>query len=94
VELHGFQPALRKSTIFVTLSFIRFWALSYRSLQQTARISSGLAEVQKLASHQIEQAASGVRMFQQLSALCADHRLAATPVASLSNQGCLRFSGL
>jgi hypothetical protein len=49
--------------------------------------------VQKLASHQIEQAASSVRMFQELSGLGADNRLAATPVASLSNQVVCVFQG-
>jgi len=64
-----FQPALRKTTIATTLLFACSFALAFGALQQTVRMIPGLADVQKLAPRQIEQAASGVQMFQELGAL-------------------------
>lgn len=64
-----FQPALRRTTIVTTLLFACSFALAFGALQQTVRMIPGLAEVQKLAPRQIEQAASGVQLFQELGAL-------------------------
>jgi len=64
-----FQPALRRTTIVTTLIFACSFALAFGALQQTVRMIPGLAEVQELAPRQIEQAASGVQLFQELGAL-------------------------
>ena len=64
-----FQPALRRTTIVTTLLFACSFALAFGALQQTVRMIPGLAEVQKLAPRQIEQAASGVQLFQELGAI-------------------------
>jgi MFS family permease len=64
-----FQPALRRTTIVTTLLFACSFALAFGALQQTVRMIPGLAEVQKLAPRQIEQAVSGVQLFQELGGL-------------------------
>lgn len=64
-----FRPKLRRTTIVSTLLFACTFALAYGALQHTIRMIPGLAEVQRLAPRQIEQAASGVQVFQELGAL-------------------------
>jgi MFS family permease len=64
-----FRPKLRRTTITSTLLFACTFALAYGALQHTIRMIPGLAEVQRLAPRQIEQAASGVQVFQELGAL-------------------------
>lgn len=64
-----FRPALRKTTLVATLLFACSYFLSFGALQQTVRMIPGLAEVAKLAPRQIEQAASGVQLFQELGGL-------------------------
>ena len=64
-----FRPALRKTTLVATLLFACTYFLSIGALQQTVRMIPGLAEVAKLAPRQIEQAASGVQLFQELGGL-------------------------
>ena len=64
-----FRPKLRRTTITSTLLFACTFALAYGALQHTVRMIPGLAEVRRLAPRQIEQAASGVQMFQELGAL-------------------------
>ena len=64
-----FQPALRKTTIVATVLFACSFALPFAALQHTVRMIPGLAEMQNLAPRQIEQAASGVQMFQELGGL-------------------------
>jgi MFS family permease len=64
-----FRPALRKTTLVATLLFACSYFLSVGALQQTVRMIPGLAEVAKLAPRQIEQAASGVQLFQELGGL-------------------------
>lgn len=64
-----FRPKLRRTTIVSTLLFACTFALAYGALQHTIRMIPGLAEVQRLAPRQIEQAASGNQVFQELGAL-------------------------
>ncbi|HWO30079.1 MAG TPA: MFS transporter, partial [Candidatus Acidoferrum sp.] len=64
-----FRPALRKTTLVTTLLFACSYALPFGAIQQTVRMIPGLAEVGKLAPRQIEQAASGVQLFQELGGL-------------------------
>jgi MFS family permease len=64
-----FQPGLRKTTIVATLLFACSYALPFGAIQQTVRMIPGLAEVHKLAPRQIEQAVSGVQLFQELGGL-------------------------
>jgi MFS family permease len=64
-----FRPALRKTTLVATLLFACSYFLSFGALQQTVRMIPGLADVAKLAPRQIEQAASGVQLFQELGGL-------------------------
>jgi len=61
-----FQPALRKTTLVATLLFACSYALPLGALQHTIRMVSGLADVQSFSPRQLEQAASGVQMFQEL----------------------------
>ena len=61
-----FQPALRRTTLVATLLFACSYALPLGALQHTVRMVSGLADVQSFSPRQLEQAASGVQMFQEL----------------------------
>jgi hypothetical protein len=64
-----FQPALRTTTLWVTLLMACSFALPFGALQHTPRIVPGLASAQKLAPRQIEQMVSRVYMFQELGSL-------------------------
>lgn len=64
-----FGPALRRTTVVATLLFACSFFLSYGALQQTVRMIPSLDDVAKLAPRQIEQAASGVQLFQELGGL-------------------------
>jgi MFS family permease len=61
-----FQPALRKTTLVATLLFACSYALPLGAIQHTVRMISGLADAQSLSPRQLEQAVSGVQMFQEL----------------------------
>ena len=62
-----FQPALRRTTICVTLLMACSFALPFGALQHTPRIIPGFA--QKLAPRQVEQTIGRVYMFQELGSL-------------------------
>jgi MFS family permease len=64
-----FQPALRTTTIAATLLFACSYALPFGAIQHTVRMIPGLAEVRKLTPRQVEQAVSGVQLFQELGGL-------------------------
>jgi MFS family permease len=64
-----FQPALRKTTLLVTLMMACSYALAFGALQHTPRIIPGLASVQKLAPRQVEQTVSRVYVIQELGSL-------------------------
>jgi MFS family permease len=61
-----FQPALRKTTLVATLLFACSYALPLGAIQHTVRMISGLADAQSFSPRQLEQAVSGVQMFQEL----------------------------
>jgi MFS family permease len=86
-----FQPALRKTTIVATLLFACSFALAFGALQQTVRMIPGLAEVQKLAPRQIEQAVSGVQLFQELGGLAGRILFALLVVRIVSQRRRLRL---
>jgi MFS family permease len=86
-----FQPALRKTTIVATLLFACSYALPFGAIQQTVRMIPGLAEVQKLAPRQIEQAVSGVQLFQELGGLTGRILFALLVVRIISQRRRLRL---
>lgn len=86
-----FQPALRKTTIVTTLLLACCYALTFGAVQQTVRMIPGLAEVHKLAPRQIEQAASGVQMFQELGGLTGRILFALLVVRIVSQRRRLRL---
>src|SRR2546423_221464 len=64
-----FRPALRKTTLWVTLMMACSFALPFGALQHTPRIIPGLVSAQKLAPRQVEQTVSRVYMVQELGSL-------------------------
>lgn len=86
-----FGPALRKTTLVAMLLFACTYFLSYGALQQTVRMIPGLAEVAKLAPRQIEQAASGVQLFQELGGLTGRLLFALLVVRIVSQRRRLRL---
>jgi hypothetical protein len=86
-----FRPALRKTTLVATLLFACSYALPFGAIQQTVRMIPGLAEVGKLAPRQIEQAASGVQLFQELGGLTGRILFALLVVRIASQRRRLRF---
>ena len=64
-----FQPALRKTTLWVTLMMACSFALPFGALQHTPRMIPGLVSAQKLAPRQVEQTVSRVYMVQELGSL-------------------------
>ena len=64
-----FRPALRKTTLWVTLMMACSFALPFGALQHTPRIIPGLVSVQRLAPRQVEQTVSRVYMVQELGSL-------------------------
>src|SRR5580704_3666487 len=67
VEL--FRPALRKTTIVSTLLVACSFALASGVMQHTPRMVPGLPEVRSLAPRQVEQAVSGVQLFQEIGTI-------------------------
>ena len=61
-----FQPALRRTTLVATLVFACSFALPLGAIQHTVRMVPGLADAKSLSPRQLEQAASGVQMFQEV----------------------------
>jgi MFS family permease len=86
-----FGPALRKTTLVAMLLFACTYFLSYGALQQTVRMIPGLAEVAKLAPRQIEQAGSGVQLFQELGGLTGRLLFALLVVRIVSQRRRLRL---
>jgi MFS family permease len=64
-----FRPALRKTTLWVTLMMACSFALPFGALQHTPRIIPGLVSAQRLAPRQVEQTVSRVYMVQELGSL-------------------------
>jgi MFS family permease len=86
-----FGPVLRKTTVVATLLFACTYFLTAGALQHTVRMIPGLAEVAKLAPRQIEQAASGVQMFQELGGLTGRLLFALLVVRIVSQRRRLRL---
>jgi MFS family permease len=64
-----FQPALRKTTLLVTLMMACSFALPYGALQHTPRIIPGLLSARNLTPRQVEQTVSRVYVIQELGSL-------------------------
>ena len=86
-----FGATLRKTTVVSALLFACTYFLSYGALQQTVRMIPGLAEVAKQAPRQIEQAASGVQLFQELGGLTGRLLFALLVVRIVSQRRRLRL---
>lgn len=67
VEL--FRPALRKTTLVSLVLVACSFALASGVTQHTPRMVPGLPEVRGLAPRQVEQAVSGVQLFQELGTI-------------------------
>jgi MFS family permease len=64
-----FQPSLRKISIVSMLMVAFSFALAAGVMQHTPRMVPGLPEVRGLAPKQVEQAVSGVQLFQELGTI-------------------------
>jgi MFS family permease len=64
-----FQPSLRKISIVSVLMVAFSFALASGVMQHTPRMVPGLPEVRGLAPTQVEQAVSGVQLFQELGTI-------------------------
>ena len=67
VEL--FRPALRKTTLVSLMLVACSFALASGVMQHTPRMVPGLPEMRSLAPRQVEQAVSGVQLFQELGTI-------------------------
>lgn len=67
VEL--FRPALRRTTVVSLILVACSFALASGVMQHTPRMVPGLPEVRSLAPRQVEQAVSGVQLFQELGTI-------------------------
>src|SRR5260370_21250701 len=64
-----FRPALRKTTLLVTLMMACSFALPFGALHHRARMMPGLVSAEKHAPRQVEQTVSRVYMVQELGSL-------------------------
>ena len=81
-----FQPAFRRTTIVTTIMMACAFGAAFGAIQQVPRIVPGLAEVRTLARPAIEQAVSGVQLFQELGGLTGRVLLAALTVYIISRR--------
>ena len=86
-----FGPTVRKATLCAALLFACSYFMTYGAIQHTVRMIPGLADVAKLAPRQIEQAASGVQLFQELGGLTGRILFAVFLVRILSQRRRLRL---
>jgi hypothetical protein len=89
VEL--FRPALRKTTVVSVLLVACSFALASGVTQHTPRMVPGLPEVRSLAPRQVEQAVSGVQLFQELGTIAGRLLFAVLVVRIVAQQSLLRI---
>jgi MFS family permease len=89
VEL--FRPALRKTTVVSVLLVACSFALASGVMQHTPRMVPGLPEVRSLAPRQVEQAVSGVQLFQELGTIAGRLLFAALVVRIVAQRRLLRI---
>jgi cyanate permease len=89
VEL--FRPALRKTTVVTTLLVACSFALASGAMQHTPRMVPGLPEVRSLAPRQVEQAVSGVQLFQELGTIAGRLLFAVLVVRIVAQRRLLRI---
>lgn len=80
-----FRPALRRTTVVSLILVACSFALASGVTQHTPRMVPGLPQVRSLAPRQVEQAVSGVQLFQELGTI-AGRLLFAVLVAWISAQ--------
>jgi MFS family permease len=89
VEL--FRPALRKTTVVSVLLVACSFALASGVTQHTPRMVPGLPEVRSLAPRQVEQAVSGVQLFQELGTIAGRLLFAVLVVRIAAQRSLLRI---
>jgi MFS family permease len=89
VEL--FRPALRKTTVVSTLLVACSFALASGVMQHTPRMVPGLPEVRSLAPRQVEQAVSGVQLFQELGTIAGRLLFAVLVIRIAAQRSLLRI---
>ena len=86
-----FRPAYRRTTLVTTLLMACGYAVAYGAIQQTPRITPGLAEVRALPPAQLEQAVSTVQTFHETGGLVGRVLLAILAVRIVGRRRLLRI---
>ncbi|MGE3512110.1 MAG: MFS transporter [Vicinamibacterales bacterium] len=86
-----FRPAYRRTTLVTTLLMACGYAVAYGAIQQTPRITPGLAEVRSLPPAQLEQAVSTVQTFHETGGLVGRLLLAMLAVRIVGRRRLLRM---
>jgi nitrate/nitrite transporter NarK len=85
-----FTPTFRRTTIVTTIMMACAYGAAFGAIQQVPRIVPGLEEVRTLARPAIEQAVSGVQLFQELGGLLGRTLLAFLAAYIVSRRMLLR----
>lgn len=86
-----FRPAYRKTTIVTTLLMACGYAVAYGAIQQTPRITPGLAEVRTLPPAEVEKVVTGVQAFHESGGLVGRLLLAILAVRIVGRRRLLRL---
>jgi MFS family permease len=86
-----FRPAYRRTTIVTTVLMACGYAVAYGAIQQTPRITPGLAEVRSLAPAAVEQAVTAVQTFHETGGLVGRILLAVLAVRIVGRRRLLRL---
>lgn len=86
-----FRPALRSTTVVSVLMVACSFALASGVTQHTPRMVPGLPEVRSLAPRQVEQAVSGVQLFQELGTIAGRLLFAVLVVRIAAQRSLLRI---
>ncbi len=86
-----FRPAYRKTTLVTTLLMACGYAVAYGAIQQTPRITPGLAEVRVLPPAMVEKAVSTVQSFHETGGLVGRILLAILAVRIVGRRRLLRM---
>ncbi len=86
-----FRPALRRTTVVSVLMVACSFALASGVMQHTPRMVPGLPQVRSLAPRQVEQAVSGVQLFQELGTIAGRLLFAVLVVRIAAQRSLLRI---
>jgi Na+/melibiose symporter-like transporter len=86
-----FRPALRRTTVVSVLMVACSFALASGVMQHTPRMVPGPPEVRTLAPRQVEQAVSGVQLFQELGTIAGRLLFAVLVVRIAAQRSLLRI---